>query len=177
MSTLMQYISLSQLHLLKFLLLKLVFTFEQINHNQLRKTLEMIQTCCYCNEAFSANIIQQILIHVNNSSFNEIKQVLALLYNIIVSHQHTFLICSIEQIAYLVRFYFKQLIEDPLQLKRLRLAIDGYKHSEIVYNGLLSIVRQNQSSDAKKSYQCVKFIVTLANRYVISFKKLKNDLN
>ena len=57
-----------------------------------------------------------------------------------------------------------KLIEDPLQLKRLRLAIDGYKDNDVVYNGLLSIVRQNQSSDAKKSYQCVKFIVTLANR-------------
>lgn len=118
---------------------ELVFAFEQINHNQLTKTLDMVLTCCYCNEAFSANIIHQILVHVNNSSFNEIKQVLALLYNII-------------------------LIEDSLQLKRLRLAIDGYKDSDVVYNGLLSIVRQNQSSDAKKSYQCVKFIVTLANR-------------
>lgn len=118
---------------------ELVFAFEQINHNQLTKTLEMVLTCCYCNEAFSANIIHQILIHVNNSSFNEIKNVLTLLYNII-------------------------LIEDPLQLKRLQLAIDGYKDNDVVYNGLLSIVRQNQSSDAKKSYQCVKFIVTLANR-------------
>jgi len=118
---------------------ELVFSFEQINHNQLTKTLEMVLTCCYCNEAFSANLIHQILIHINNSNFNEIKQVLILLHNII-------------------------LIEDPLQLKRLRLAIDGYKDNHVVYNGLLSIVRQNQSSDAKKSYQCVKFIVTLANR-------------
>lgn len=118
---------------------EIVFAFEQINHNQLTKTLEMILTSCYCNELFSTNMIHQILIHVNNSSFNEIKQVLSLLYNII-------------------------LIEDPLQLKRLRLAMDGYKDDDVVYNGLLSIVRQNQSCDAKKSYQCVKFIVTLANR-------------
>jgi ubiquitin carboxyl-terminal hydrolase 9/24 len=65
--------------------------------------------------------------------------------------------------SYFISFRLK-LIEDPLQLKRLRLAIDGYKDNDVVYNGLLSIVRQNQSSDAKKSYQCVKFIVTLANR-------------
>lgn len=55
------------------------------------------------------------------------------------------------------------LIEDPLQHRRLQLAIDGYKDNDVIYNGLLSIVRQNQGSDAKKSYQCVKFIVTLAN--------------
>ena len=50
-----------------------------------------------------------------------------------------------------------------MQLKRLQLALDGYKDNDTVYNGLLSIVRQNQGSDAKKSYQCVKLIVTLAN--------------
>ena len=55
------------------------------------------------------------------------------------------------------------MIEDPLQLKRLQLAIDGYKDNDVIYNGLLSVVRQNQGSDAKKSYQCVKFIVALAN--------------
>lgn len=64
---------------------ELVFSFEHINHNQLVKTLEMVLTCCYCNEAFSANLIHQILIHINNSNFNEIKQVLNLLHNIIVS--------------------------------------------------------------------------------------------
>jgi ubiquitin carboxyl-terminal hydrolase 9/24 len=118
---------------------ELVFTFEQINHNYLTKTFQMILSCCYCNEVFSANMIQQILIHIHNSSSNEIKQVLNMLNGIL-------------------------LIEDPLQLKRLCLVTDGYKGNDIVYNGLLSIVRQNQSSDAKKSYQCVKFIVTLANK-------------
>lgn len=117
---------------------ELIFAFEQINSSLLSKTLEMILGCCYCNELFSSNIINQILTHINSSSFNEIKQVLSLLNNII-------------------------LIEDPLQLKRLQLALDGSKENDTVYNGLLSIVRQNQGSDAKKSYQCVKLIVTLAN--------------
>ncbi len=77
---------------------QLVFAFEQINHNQLSKTLEMILTCCYCNEAFSANFIHQILIHVNNSSFNEIKQVLNLLYNIIVIRHRT-----VSRISFLIQ--------------------------------------------------------------------------
>lgn len=118
---------------------ELVYAFEQINHSSLTKTLEMILSCCYCNELFSSNMIHQILLHINNSSSNEIKQALSLLYNII-------------------------LIEDQLQLTRFRLAIDGYRDSNTFFNGLLSIIRQNQSSDAKKSYQCVKFIVTLANK-------------
>jgi ubiquitin carboxyl-terminal hydrolase 9/24 len=118
---------------------ELVYAFEQINHNSLTKTLEMILSCCYCNELFSSNMIHQILLHINNSSSNEIKQALSLLYNII-------------------------LIEDQLQLTRFRLAIDGYRDNNTFFNGLLSIIRQNQSSDAKKSYQCVKFIVTLANK-------------
>jgi ubiquitin carboxyl-terminal hydrolase 9/24 len=57
------------------------------------------------------------------------------------------------------------MIEDPLQLKRFILTIDGFKDTKVEYFGLLSIIRQNQSSDAKKSYQCVKFIVTVANKY------------
>ena len=60
--------------------------------------------------------------------------------------------------------FFEKLIEDPLQLKRLQLTLDGYKDEDTVYNGLLTIVRQNQNTDAKKSYHCVKFIVTLANQ-------------
>ena len=117
---------------------ELVTAFELINQGSLHKTLEMILTCCYCNEPFSANMIHQILSHIKNSP-NEIKHVLNLLNHII-------------------------LIEDPLQSARLGLALDGYKDNDVTYSGLLSIVRQNQSSDAKKSYQCVKFIVTLANK-------------
>jgi ubiquitin carboxyl-terminal hydrolase 9/24 len=114
---------------------ELVFAFEQINFNLLTKTLDMILSCCYCNESFSTNIIHQILSHINTASSNEIKQAISLLYQIVS-------------------------IEDPLQLIRFKLVIDGNKEHTI---GLLSIIRQNQSSDAKKSYHCVKFIVTLAN--------------
>ncbi len=60
------------------------------------------------------------------------------------------------------------MIEDPLQLKRFILTIDGFKDTKVEYFGLLSIIRQNQSSDAKKSYQCVKFIVTVANKYKLN---------
>lgn len=112
---------------------ELIYAFEQINMASLNKTLQMILSCCYCNESFSSSIIHQILLHVSTASSNEIKQALALL-NKIVS------------------------LEDPLQLTRFKLAIDNNN------NGLLTCIRQNQSSDAKKSYHCVKFIVTLATR-------------
>jgi ubiquitin carboxyl-terminal hydrolase 9/24 len=124
---------------------ELIFAFEQINLVSLSKTLHMVLSCCYCNESFSSSIIQQILLHVSNASSNEIKQALALLHKIV-------------------------LLEDPLQLTRFKLAIDG-GNGDNVYdtnmshsNGLLACIRQNQSSDAKKSYHCVKFIVTLATR-------------
>jgi len=45
----------------------------------------MINSCCFCNETFSASFIYQILIHINNSSSNELKNTLSLLQNIIVS--------------------------------------------------------------------------------------------
>ena len=115
---------------------ELVFAFEQINANSLTKTLEMILSCCYCNETFSANLIHQILLHINTSSSNEIKQALSLLHKIVC-------------------------LEDPLQLTRFKLSIDGNKE---FYHGLLATIRQNQTSDAKKSYHCVKFIVSLANQ-------------
>jgi hypothetical protein len=53
------------------------------------------------------------------------------------------------------------MIQDPLQLKRLDVALNGTKSYA---NGLLNIIRQNQNSDAKKCYHCVKFIVKLSNR-------------
>jgi ubiquitin carboxyl-terminal hydrolase 9/24 len=118
---------------------EIVYAFEEVNHNQLTKTLEMLMSCCFGNQAFSANLIHQILNHINNCSTNEIKQVLSLLQNII-------------------------LIEDNLQLKRLRLVIDGYKDNEIIQTGLLNIIKQNQTSDAKKAYHCIKFIIATANK-------------
>ncbi len=128
---------------------ELIFAFEQINLVSLSKTLHMVLSCCYCNESFSSSIIQQILLHVSNASSNEIKQALALLHKIV-------------------------LLEDPLQLARFKLAIDGDTGDTTTggndnnmtsqCNGLLACIRQNQSSDAKKSYHCVKFIVTLATR-------------
>jgi hypothetical protein len=65
-------------------LLKLVVAFEQISHNSLAKALQMIQSCCYCNESFSANIIHQILLNINTLSSNDTKQALYLLNSIIV---------------------------------------------------------------------------------------------
>jgi hypothetical protein len=53
------------------------------------------------------------------------------------------------------------MIQDPLQLKRLDVALNG---TTSYANGLLDIIRQNQNLDAKKSYHCVKFIVKLSNR-------------
>ena len=60
-----------------------------------------------------------------------------------------------------------KLIDDPLQLTRFRVALEGNEAestSSSCFHGLLHVVRHNQSLDAKKSYQCVKLIVSLANK-------------
>lgn len=90
------------------------------------------------NEKFSAHLINLILTYISSST-GEIKSALFLLQHLI-------------------------LIEDDYQLARLKLTLDGYKEGDIVNNGLLQIIRQNQTSDAKKSYQCVKFIVALGTK-------------
>jgi ubiquitin carboxyl-terminal hydrolase 9/24 len=128
----------------------------------LSKSLQMIQSCCFCNESFSASIIHQILLSINTLSSNDTKQALYLLNSIIVRKNEIYYNIIVGFIYFIC--VSVKLIEDPLQLKRLQLTLDGYKDENTVYNGLLTIVRQNQSSDAKKSYHCVKFIVTLANQ-------------
>ncbi|CAF0802298.1 unnamed protein product [Brachionus calyciflorus] len=118
------------------LLKQIVNAFENINLNHLKQTTQLIEKCCSINEKFNYGIIKQILLNINNSNFfqYDIKQVIQLLQNII-------------------------LIDDDLQLKRLKLCLEGDNGI-----GLLALIRTNQNTDAKKSYNCVKLIVNLANQ-------------
>jgi ubiquitin carboxyl-terminal hydrolase 9/24 len=98
----------------------------------------MLKTCSFLNEKFSAHLINLILTYISNST-GELKSALFLLQNMM-------------------------LIEDDYQLARLKLTLDGYREGDTINNGLLQIIRQTQTTDAKKSYQCVKFIVALGTK-------------
>ena len=74
---------------------------EHIDTGIMKKTIEMVLQCCYCNEVFSENMIIQILTHITNSLSNEFKQGLFLLNEIIV----IFLYAKIEFILIKVIFY------------------------------------------------------------------------
>ncbi|KAL3199841.1 hypothetical protein MRX96_043764 [Rhipicephalus microplus] len=55
-------------------------------------------------------------------------------------------------------------VEDPLQFSRIKLVIDGSREEKAEFDGLLEIIKSNQNNDSRRSYQGVKFLVTMAHR-------------
>ncbi|XP_044286407.1 ubiquitin carboxyl-terminal hydrolase 24 isoform X3 [Varanus komodoensis] len=49
------------------------------------------------------------------------------------------------------------IIEDPLQIERIKFAFD-------IENGLIALLHRNNHEDSSRCYQCVKFLVTLAQK-------------
>ena len=80
-----------------------------------------------------------------------------------------------------------QVMEDPLQKSRLDYIIDdceievGDKSKEgdvtesLKVYGLLALVKNNQISDSRRSYQCIKTLVTAANKSLVVKEKLLRD--
>ena len=78
-------------------------------------------------------------------------------------------------------------MEDPLQKSRLDYIIDDCeievgdksKDGEITesqkVHGLLALVKNNQISDSRRSYQCIKTLVTAANKSIVVKEKLLRD--
>lgn len=56
-------------------------------------------------------------------------------------------------------------LDDSLQYTRIKLVIDGSQESKAEFDGLLEIIKANQTNDSRRSYQGVKFLVTMAHRY------------
>ncbi|KAH3849076.1 hypothetical protein DPMN_091465 [Dreissena polymorpha] len=56
-------------------------------------------------------------------------------------------------------------MEDPLQLKRIQLVVDGHvdDHGQ-QFEGLLAVIRLNHVLDSRRSYWCIKFLVNLVNK-------------
>ncbi|XP_022101626.1 ubiquitin carboxyl-terminal hydrolase 24-like isoform X2 [Acanthaster planci] len=96
--------------------------------------LDMLLHCCYCNETFTLSVMMMIHGQVSAAPTNELKHILILLLELLM-------------------------MEDPLQGKRLKLAVEGHSN-----NGLLEIIRKCTSTDSRRSYQCIKFLVHLSNK-------------
>ncbi|XP_052775472.1 ubiquitin carboxyl-terminal hydrolase 24-like isoform X3 [Mya arenaria] len=101
---------------------------------------DMLYYCSFCNEAFSTTLLKQLMMQYMTAPSNELKPVFSVL---------TDLLC----------------LEDPLQLKRVQLVIDGHvdDHGQ-QFEGLLAVIRLNHVQDSRRSYWCIKFLVNLVNR-------------
>ncbi len=53
-------------------------------------------------------------------------------------------------------------MSDSLQAERIRFAVEG--DSSVKIGGLLQLVKDNQSSDSLRSYQCIKILVNASNK-------------
>ncbi|GIY96406.1 ubiquitin carboxyl-terminal hydrolase 24 [Caerostris extrusa] len=101
---------------------------------------DMLVQCCFCNENFSFSIIRQIMLQYSSVPSNELKNLSYLLLEILA-------------------------MEDPLQFKRVLIVIDGISsENQPSFDGMLAIIRANETNDSRRSYQGVKFLVHLSSK-------------
>ncbi|KFQ54851.1 Ubiquitin carboxyl-terminal hydrolase 24, partial [Pelecanus crispus] len=97
--------------------------------------IEMVVYCCFCNEPFSFAVLRSITTQLATAPPHELKNIFQLLHEILV-------------------------IEDPLQVERIKFAFE-------TENGLIgntALMHQSNHVDSSRCYQCVKFLVTLAQK-------------
>ncbi|XP_046339329.2 ubiquitin carboxyl-terminal hydrolase 24-like isoform X2 [Haliotis rufescens] len=105
---------------------------------------DMLLYCSFCNKTFSMNLVKHLMLQYLNTPSNELKPIFTLLTEVLV-------------------------IEDSLQLTRLKWVIDGHTdESGHKYEGLIAIIRLNHVCDSRRSYQCIKFLVGVSNRCSIA---------
>nr|XP_033771654.1 ubiquitin carboxyl-terminal hydrolase 24 isoform X3 [Geotrypetes seraphini] len=112
-------------------LLEVMFAMRELT-GSLSVLIEMIVYCCFCNERFSITVLHSIKNQLETAPPHELKNMFQLLHDILV-------------------------IEDPLQIQRLRYAFESD-------NGLLALMHHSNHVDSSRCYQCVKFLVTLAQK-------------
>ncbi|XP_064415907.1 ubiquitin carboxyl-terminal hydrolase 24 isoform X2 [Latimeria chalumnae] len=112
-------------------LLEVMFAMRELT-GSLSVLIEMVTYCCFCNEHSSLSVLQLIKSQLENAPPHELKNIFQLLHEILV-------------------------IEDPLQIKRLKFAFESD-------SGLLALMQQSNNVDSSRCYQCVKFLATLAQK-------------
>ena len=65
------------------------------------------------------------------------------------------------------------MLDDPLQDERLEFIINGNESSNV--DGLLTLVKSNQSTDSRRSYQAIKTLVNAANKSQAVKERLLRD--
>ncbi|XP_071490931.1 ubiquitin carboxyl-terminal hydrolase 24-like [Diadema antillarum] len=110
-----------------------VLAFREV-HSSTTPILDMLLHCSFCNERFTLNVMMIIHGQISSAPANELKHIFVLLLELL-------------------------LLDDPLQLARLKLAMEGRNN-----NGLFDIIRNCTTTDSRRSYQCIKFLVHLSNK-------------
>lgn len=101
--------------------------------------VQLVVQGSFCNEPFSSLVIRLIMTQYSTVPSNELKNLSQLLLELMK-------------------------VEDPLQFSRIKLVIDGSREEKAEFDGLLEIIKSNQNNDSRRSYQGVKFLVTMAHR-------------
>lgn len=101
---------------------------------------DMLVYCSFCNYQFSENVLKLLMHQYMTAPSNELKPVFSLLTELLM-------------------------LEDPVQGQRIKVVIDGVTDSAgTAYDGLLATVRLNHATDSRRSYTCIKFLVSLASK-------------
>ncbi|XP_035828590.1 LOW QUALITY PROTEIN: ubiquitin carboxyl-terminal hydrolase 24 [Aplysia californica] len=119
---------------------EVVMAVRELAGGNLLSLFDMLLYCSFCNEKFTETLLKQIMWQYSTVPSNELKPIFSLLTQILT-------------------------LEDPLQTTRLQLVIDGFKGDDgRKYEGLQTVIRHNHVSDSRRSYQCIKFLVSLMNK-------------
>ncbi|XP_063403289.1 ubiquitin carboxyl-terminal hydrolase 24-like [Mytilus trossulus] len=109
------------------------------NHNY-NCIADMLIQCSFCNADFSRLVLKYVMHQYSTAPSNELKPIFTLLEDLLT-------------------------LEDPIQTDRLQIVVDGYiDEAGTEYEGLLAVVRSNHMNDSRRSYSCIKFLVSVANK-------------
>uniref|UniRef100_A0A2C9KAF6 Ubiquitinyl hydrolase 1 n=1 Tax=Biomphalaria glabrata TaxID=6526 RepID=A0A2C9KAF6_BIOGL len=123
---------------------EVVTAVRELSGGTLQSLYDMLLYCCYCNFPFTKTLLKQIMCQYSNIASNELKPIFMLLTEILS-------------------------LEDPLQTIRLQYVIDGFlDEKEKKFEGLTNVIRLNHVSDSRRSYQCIKFLVSLMNQSAVA---------
>lgn len=102
--------------------------------------VNLLVQCSFCNKPFSFLVICLVMRQYASVPSNELRN-----------------------LSYLLLELLK--LDDPLQYTRLKLVMDGSQEGKPEFDGILAIIKANQENDSRRSYQGVKFLVTMARKY------------
>jgi len=118
------------------------------NAKMVRPIVETLTQAAFCSNQFSRTLIEEIMKQYNNVNSGDLKNLSTLLLEMLV-------------------------LDDPLQQDRLQFIIDGDEGLGI--DGLLTLVKNNQNTDSRRSYQCIKTLVNAANKSQAVKERLLRD--